>query len=236
MQPGRAQGYEEEKVAEDADELGSSSLKRAVRSKEGSLLAIPLSRDQTPYRKDERERVKRAGAAIMSIDQMEGREEMHENWGDCVSSHDSGTRNDPPRVWVEGNDYPGTVFTRSIGDMIIERIGVVADPEMLARETTYNDEILVIASSSVFEFLTNGDVLEVCSACETPLEACEKIVETAYNHWIECEHRADDISVIVCFLNCSKPPPPPGTEGSTEDLLHLSESSYGIKPVRRKDE
>ena len=31
------------------------------------LLAIPLSRDQTPYRKDERERVRQSGAAVMSI-------------------------------------------------------------------------------------------------------------------------------------------------------------------------
>ena len=31
------------------------------------LVAIPLSRDHTPYRKDERERVRQAGAAVMSI-------------------------------------------------------------------------------------------------------------------------------------------------------------------------
>lgn len=53
-------------------------------SSRGLLLPIPLSRDQTPYRQDERERVKKQGASIMSIDQMENQEQMHEDWGDFV--------------------------------------------------------------------------------------------------------------------------------------------------------
>jgi hypothetical protein len=45
-------------------------------------VAKPLSSDQTPYRKDERERVKACGARVMSMDQIEGLEPIHENWGD----------------------------------------------------------------------------------------------------------------------------------------------------------
>ena len=37
------------------------------------LRAMPLSRDQTPYRKDERQRVKKCGARILSLDQIEVR-------------------------------------------------------------------------------------------------------------------------------------------------------------------
>lgn len=47
-------------------------------------VAIPLSRDQKPYRKDERNRVKQRGASIMSMGQMVGEDEMHEDWGDVV--------------------------------------------------------------------------------------------------------------------------------------------------------
>ena len=36
------------------------------------LIGKPLSSDQTPYRKDERERVKKYGARILSMDQLEG--------------------------------------------------------------------------------------------------------------------------------------------------------------------
>jgi serine/threonine protein phosphatase PrpC len=199
----------------------------------GKLLAIPLSRDQTPYRKDERERVKKLGAAIMSIDQMEGHEEMHENWGDMVMGQDVDIHGDPPRVWMEGKDYPGTAFTRSIGDNLAEDVGVTAEPEMLARELTSNDQILVIASDGIFEFLTNQEVIDVCVGCESPLQACQMLVKMAYDKWLVYENRTDDITVIVCFLKCNKPPPADGAEGTTEDLVVLAKSIYGNKPVRK---
>jgi serine/threonine protein phosphatase PrpC len=226
---------EEEKAEIGQDE----SVKRSLSARksfpiDGEMLAIPLSRDQTPYRKDERERVKKLGAAIMSIDQMEGHEEMHENWGDMVLGEEVDIHGDPPRVWVEGKDYPGTAFTRSIGDALAEGVGVTAEPEMLARELTCDDHILVIASDGIFEFLTNQEVIDVCVKCETPLQACEKLVKMAYDQWLVYENRTDDISVIVCFLNCTKPPPTDGAEGTTEDLVVLAKSMYGNKPVRKK--
>jgi hypothetical protein len=46
------------------------------------LIAKPLSNDQTPYRKDERDRIKKTGARVLSMDQIEGLEPVHENWGD----------------------------------------------------------------------------------------------------------------------------------------------------------
>ncbi len=49
---------------------------------DGRLVAKPLSNDQTPYRKDERERIKKTGVRILSMDQIEGLEPVHENWGD----------------------------------------------------------------------------------------------------------------------------------------------------------
>jgi serine/threonine protein phosphatase PrpC len=225
---------------EEKAEIGDANVEMAKDDKfksfpnDGKLLAIPLSRDQTPYRKDERERVKKLGAAIMSIDQMEGHEEMHENWGDMVMGQDVDIHGDPPRVWMEGKDYPGAAFTRSIGDNLAEDVGVTAEPEMLARELTANDHILVIASDGIFEFLTNQEVIDVCVDCETPLQASEKLVKMAYDQWLVYENRTDDITVIVCFLSCNKPPPTDGAEGTTEDLVVLAKSIYGNKPVRKK--
>lgn len=198
------------------------------------ILAIPLSRDQTPYRKDERERVKKKGAAVMSIDQMEGREEMHENWGDMVLGQDVDIHGDPPRVWMDGKDYPGTAFTRSLGDYLAEGIGVEAEPEMLSRELTSNDRLLVVASDGVFEFLTNQDVVDMCLAAGSPLLACEAIVKAAYKQWLIYENRTDDITIIVCFLKVENPPPTDGSEGTTEDLVGLAKTMYGNKPVRKK--
>ena len=52
-----------------------------AREENGRLVARPLSVDQTPFRLDERERVKKFGARIMSMDQLEGLAPLHENWG-----------------------------------------------------------------------------------------------------------------------------------------------------------
>jgi hypothetical protein len=45
----------------------------------GTYKAIPLSLDQTPYRRDERRRIKTTGARIMSLDQIEGLEPLVES-------------------------------------------------------------------------------------------------------------------------------------------------------------
>ena len=39
------------------------------------------------------------------------------------------TADDPPRCYLPRCKYPGTAFTRSIGDAVAERIGVIPTPE-----------------------------------------------------------------------------------------------------------
>lgn len=41
---------------------------------------------------------------------------------------------DPPRIWSPFGEYPGTAFTRSMGDVIAEELGVSADPEIIRRK------------------------------------------------------------------------------------------------------
>jgi len=217
----------EESKEEEKEEIGEEESKHE-RYDGARLLAIPLSRDHTPYRKDERERVKKCGGQVMSVDQMEGTEDMHENWGDFVLGDVVDVHGDPPRVWVEGKDYPGCAFTRSLGDYLAEDIGVTADPEMLTTRLTTNDKVLVIASDGIFEFVANQEVIDVCSRSDNPLAACQSLVEAAYDQWLIHENRTDDITVIVCFLKCSRSPDEMGT---TEDLVSLAQSNPENKPL-----
>jgi hypothetical protein len=63
-------------------------------------------------RRDERDRVKAAGARVMTLDQIEGlKDPTTECW--TTEEEDDG---DPPRLWFPNGMYPGTAFTRSIGD------------------------------------------------------------------------------------------------------------------------
>ena len=103
----------------------------STKGKEPQYVATPLSLDQTPYRKDERDRVRKYGARILSMDQLDGLEPVHDNWGTLVLGEEIDEGGDPPRIWHPDGDYPGTAFTRSLGDHVAEELGVVADPEIL---------------------------------------------------------------------------------------------------------
>lgn len=168
-----------------------------------TLKALPLSRDQTPYRKDERARIKKKGARVLSLDQLEGLEPIEgSEYGadnfELGQQIDEG--GDPPRVWHPEEDYPGTAFTRSIGDALAEDLGVYAEPEMLTREINNDDKILVLASDGVYEFLTNQSVVDICAKFTDPLEACRAVVAEAYELWLQYELRTDDITIICIFI------------------------------------
>lgn len=166
----------------------------------GTLKAIPLTQDQTPYRKDERERCKKSGARIMTMDQLDGLAPIHENWGLNLGQQVD-EDGDPPRIWHKTKKYPGTAFTRSIGDRIAETLGVFAEPEINTIRLNENSRFLVIASDGVWEFMTSQAVVDMVAQYDDPLEACKRVVQESYTLWLQYEVRTDDITMIVIHLD-----------------------------------
>jgi len=232
---------------------------RNGQEKARTLKALPLSRDQTPYRKDERARIRATGARILSLDQLEGLEpivdgESEGGDNDFELGEELDEGGDPPRVWAAQGDYPGTAFTRSIGDAMAEELGVFSEPELLTREITPDDKIIVLASDGVFEFLTNQSVIDICAKFADPLEACRAVVAEAYELWLQYELRTDDITMICMFLDEVAPGPDRrGSVGSSvgssqnfdapepipanmldDDVDNSVMSSEGLRPVRKK--
>lgn len=176
------------------------------------IIAVPLSQDQTPWRRDERERIIKAGGRVMTIDQMEGKVNGNGNDIDDEDDDKNNTdrklgeddfidvKGDPPRVWLSDKNVPGTSFTRSLGDSIANKVGVFAEPEFFSKTITDEDEILVLASDGVFEFLQNQEIIDICAKSDNPVVACELVVDAAYTKWLEYENRTDDITVIVMYF------------------------------------
>ncbi|KAH7387901.1 hypothetical protein KP509_16G047700 [Ceratopteris richardii] len=161
------------------------------------IIAMDLSSDQTPFRSDECARVKLCGARVLTLDQLEGLKNPNvQCWGG-----DEDDDGDPPRLWVANGMYPGTAFTRSIGDKIAEQIGVIAVPEVLVMELTPNNPFFVIASDGVFEFLTSQQVVDMVSQHTDPCNACAAVVAESYRLWLQYETRTDDITIIVVRIN-----------------------------------
>eukprot|EP00899_Mesostigma_viride_P026827 jgi/Mesvir1/7329/Mv19140-RA.2 len=176
--------------------VGDSRAVLAEAAEEG-MVAWDLSHDQTPFRADECARVKRAGARVLTMDQLEGLKDPRiQTWGG--EDDDDG---DPPRLWSQFGMYPGTAFTRSIGDQAAERIGVIADPEITIKELGPSYPFFVLASDGVFEFLTSQLVVEMVARFSDPFSACAHLVAESYRQWLQYETRTDDITVIVCFVD-----------------------------------
>ncbi|GMH71360.1 hypothetical protein TrLO_g3867 [Triparma laevis f. longispina] len=209
--------------------VGDSRAIAGVRTSSGKIRAVPLSHDQTPYRKDERIRVKKTGARILSLDQIEGLEPIHENWGDVNLGEELDEGGDPPRIWSPREEAPGTAFTRSLGDSYAETLGVFAEPELLSRRITKDDVMLVIASDGVFEFLTNQSVLDMCLKFQDPLEACRAVVAESYELWLQYELRTDDITMIAIYIDDASAPTANDKSATNLNDIYVE----GVKPVRR---
>lgn len=160
-------------------------------------MSFPLSNDQTPFRKDERDRVKKLGARIMTCGQVEGNAIMHENWNESDGNNLNDSA-DPPRVWDKSLERPGCAFTRSLGDQIAELVGVVATPEVYTRKITPNDRYIVIESDGVSEFLTNDAVLDIIlNSPEDLIASAKAVVDESYRRWLQHDERTDDITLIL---------------------------------------
>lgn len=170
-----------------------------VSSNEANQIKVnAMSSDHTPFRKDERFRVMKYGARILSMDQMLRNNVPHDDsWGDIILGDDIDEAGDPPRVWAQNGEYPGTAFTRSFGDKTAELLGVTAEPEILVRELCASDRYIVIASDGVFEFMTNQMVADIVAENCDPLDACRAVVAAAYELWLRYDVRSDDITIIV---------------------------------------
>ena len=171
---------------------GDSRIVLGCASISGQIVATDLTEDQTPFRSDERRRVIKAGARVMTIG------ELH---GECGPlSPNKYSAEDPPRCYLQKKSMPGAAFTRSIGDAMAESIGVISTPEVRVHTVSDNDRFMILATDGVWEFLSSQEAVDVVQKCNSPFEAALKLIEESYKLWMEFDDHTDDISVVVIFF------------------------------------
>ena len=166
----------------------------------GAWDIVEVTHDQTCFRRDERERMRKEAkepVLFATLGMILGETPLSEDFGDeSIEAAD-----DPPRVFRNGASYPGCAFTRSLGDTVGKRLGVSSDPELLTYQLDKNSRALVLASDGVFEFMTNEEVMNAAKRhWGNAMAACEEIVEAAYNYWATDDSRSDDVTCAVVFL------------------------------------
>ena len=86
------------------DAGGADANSNSNSNSDGKLIAVPLSQDQTPWRKDERERIRSCGGRCLTLDQLEGKEDEDadadedEDDRKLGENGDIDVKGDPPRV------------------------------------------------------------------------------------------------------------------------------------------
>ena len=152
--------------------------------------AVRLSVDHKPELPIEKERIELSGGVVAQFQE------------------DDGELDGPMRVWVKGEDYPGIATSRSIGDVVAKKIGVIYVPEIEVYEINTNVKYIVVASDGVWEFLSNSDVMDIINPFFVIGDvegACKEVVKKSSEKWEEEESGRDDITVVVSFIgkpNC----------------------------------
>lgn len=156
-----------------------------VRNSSSGWFPVPLSEDHKPSVEDERARIIERGGVIAQ---------------QCSSS---GLFSGPLRVWLPGQQAPGLAMTRSMGDTIASKIGVVGEPELRQVMLTEQDQVLVLASDGLWEVLSNEEVVAILKRYDSSAadQAAERLMEEAQRRWDGST--VDDTTIVLVWLECS---------------------------------
>ena len=145
---------------------------------------IQLSRDHKPEVKDEYERIMASNGRVE-------RAPANASIG-------------PFRVWLRNENLPGLAMSRSIGDFVAEKVGVICEPEITVYKLSEtNCKSIILASDGVWEFTSNERVKSIVwdyYNSNNPEGAANAIKDYASKMWSANGDMADDITVIVLFF------------------------------------
>ena len=149
-----------------------------------NLEFFELSHDFKPYLLNEKMRIMKMGGVI---------EKFFEN----------GVYLGPYRVWVKGEGYPGLAMSRSIGDLIASKIGVIPDPEIIEYNILENSRFIVLASDGIWDKINNNQICEIGKIYNINKDSdgfCNELIKIAKEKWEENDNCCDDITCIVLFF------------------------------------
>ena len=144
-----------------------------------------LSRDHKPSEEDEYKRIISSNGRVC---------QMRTEYDELVG---------PYRVWLKDQDTPGLAMSRSIGDQIGSKVGIIPVPEIIERTLNLEDKFIIIGSDGIWEFISNEEAVKLVVPyweANDSKGACEKLISVAVNYWETQDEVVDDITAIVIFL------------------------------------
>ena len=131
----------------------------------------------------------------------------------------------PPRVWVLNQTYPGLAMSRSLGDVLAKKAGVIAEPEISSYTYDPNSSIpearnfvpkwVVMASDGIWDVMSNEQVAQFLydprNENKNVQKLSEQLLRLARQRWLQApanmgvQHEQfadiDDISVLLLKID-----------------------------------
>eukprot|EP00945_MAST-04E_sp_MAST-4E-sp1_P000283 g283.t1 len=166
--------------------IGDSRLIIALRGEDGTTLKpYSVTEDHKPDTPKEQARIERSGGRVWAM-----------TYEDGVAG--------PARVWLKNQDLPGLAMSRSIGDEVAKRAGVVSTPEMFEYEIPPQTEFLCMATDGLWEFMSNQDVVQIIQRAKgNGRLAVENLMAESERRWKKEEPVVDDTTIVLAYFDFS---------------------------------
>ena len=179
---------------------GDSRCVLGRRGAGGGYTAVQLSNDHKPDMPEERKRVLSCGGHLGC------RQAMVNQGGRGLVSVPVG----PCRVWYQyRGDTLGLAMSRSLGDGIVHKCGVSAEPEIIDHTIVEGDEFLILATDGIWDVVDSNQAVQVVQnfAIKSPNwdahEAALWLSKYARSRWEKMSPMVDDITCVIVKLGPS---------------------------------
>lgn len=161
--------------------VADSTAVLACKDASGNLQARKLTEDHKPNLKKEKDRIEKAGGRVVF---------------DGYANY---------RVYSKNGRYPGLNMSRCLGDLLGHaEAGCSCEPDVDEIEIGPNDEVLLMCSDGVWEFIEPQDAVKIITekSNDSAQAAADDLAKKAWDKWITEEGGAvvDDITVILVYL------------------------------------
>ena len=109
----------------------------------------------------------------------------------------------PDRIYVKNKVYPGLVMSRTFGDLLAKKIGVISEPEIIIKKIDNNTKYIVLGSDGLWDALKPYDINRIVRPYFNKGDidgACQILMKKAKQKWDKDKEERDDITIIIIFI------------------------------------
>jgi serine/threonine protein phosphatase PrpC len=146
---------------------------------------VNLTRDHKPKEEDEKKRILEKGGKISK------------------EKDEFGNKTGIARIWKKDGGNIGLALTRSFGDEILSKIGVICEPEVKEFILGKDDKFIIIGTDGLWEYITSQECVEIVKEFYLKSDiqgAINYLFKESAKRWITEQDVIDDITIILIFL------------------------------------